>query len=71
VIAMQVRDQNTCDLTDIEVAANELVLRAFAAVEKPDFAALFQAERDRRYVACSRRHAGAGPEKGYLHLTAY
>jgi hypothetical protein len=50
-------------LADFEVAAQELVLGAFAAVKQPEFGSLGQAEGDAGNVARSRGDAGASSEK--------
>jgi hypothetical protein len=43
MVAMQVCDEDARDLADLQIAPDELVLCAFAAVEKPDLPTLRQA----------------------------
>ena len=59
VVAVHVRDEDARDLTDIQVAAQQLVLRALAAVEEPDLGALRRSQCDARNVSRARRHARA------------
>ena len=51
MITMQVRDEDTCDLADIELTFEKLVLRPFAAIEEPHLPALGQAQGYARDVA--------------------
>ena len=43
VVAVKVCNEDAADLRDAQGAAQDLVLRAFAAIEQPDFRALRQA----------------------------
>ena len=65
VVAVHVRDEDARDLADVEVAAQELVLRALAAVEEPHLGALRRPQRHARDVARPGRHPGACSEKCY------
>ena len=63
VVAVQVRDEDARDLADVDVASEELMLRALAAVEEPDLAALLRPQRDARDVSRARRHSGTRSKK--------
>src|SRR5205085_6677675 len=65
VVAVHVRDEDARDLTDIQFAAKQLVLRALAAVEEPDLGALRRSQCDARNVSRARRHARARPKESY------
>ncbi len=57
VVAVHVGDEDAADLAGAQIAAEELVLGAFTAVEEPDLGALGQAEGDTGDVARSGGNA--------------
>ena len=57
---MHVGDENTADLAGAQVAAEKLLLGAFATVKEPNFGALGQTEGDAGDVARSGGNAGTG-----------
>ena len=63
---MHVGDEHPAQLGEAQIAAEKLMLRAFAAVEQPHLRALRQTQRHGGHVACPCWNAGAGSEKGDL-----
>ena len=64
VVAVHVRDEDARDLADVQVAAQELVLRPLAAVEEPHLAALRRpAEPRTRRSAPASARPHSFPEK--------
>lgn len=60
VIAVKVCDEDAANLRDAQGASENLMLRAFTAIEQPKVRPLRQTQSDRRNVARSRRDACAG-----------
>jgi hypothetical protein len=51
MIAVQMCDEDTRDLTDLHIAVKELMLRRFAAIKEPHFGALRQTQRHTKHSA--------------------
>jgi hypothetical protein len=65
VIAVQVGDEDVAQAAEPQVGAQQLVLRALAAVEQRPFA--LARERARRHVPTRRRPTGAGAQYDPFH----
>ena len=70
MVSMHVGDEDPPQLGNPEVTAQKLVLGALTTVKQPELGPLRQAHGHRRNVATPGGNAGAGAEKGDLHVSA-